>query len=147
MRKGKWKRYGFTMRGYRSVKRRLMEEQGGLCNYCGSRLDDKAHMDHIIARACGGSDERGNLCLACPRCNSMKAHYSLRRWLDKLQALQPRGTYKHWPEWDDAARVFAISRIAALISKSPGLKKPALRSLAPPAPRVPTLRVWSSPPA
>ncbi len=45
------------------------------CEYC--RLPQTTYrfrfpIDHIIAQQHGGKDTAGNLCLACPRCNSHK---------------------------------------------------------------------------
>ena len=56
----------------RLVRRRAQER----CEYC--RLPQTAqpfvtfHVEHIIARQHGGSDDPDNLCVACERCNSSK---------------------------------------------------------------------------
>ena len=56
----------------RSVRQRAQDR----CEYC--RLPQAAqpfisfHVEHIIARKHGGSDELDNLCVACERCNSFK---------------------------------------------------------------------------
>lgn len=48
----------------------------GLCEYC--LLPESAdpfrtfHLDHVIARQHGGSDEAENLCWSCSRCNLRK---------------------------------------------------------------------------
>lgn len=47
------------------------------CEYCGLRQADSPfrtfHIDHIIARKHGGSDQPSNLALACDRCSLHKA--------------------------------------------------------------------------
>lgn len=53
----------------------VRQRAGSRCEYC--RLPEDAvdvpfHVEHIIARQHGGSDEPSNLCLACDRCNLHK---------------------------------------------------------------------------
>lgn len=55
----------------------LYQRQYGLCAYCGRALEQKYHVDHIIALSRGGSNWRRNLALACPSCNLRK---HTRRW-------------------------------------------------------------------
>jgi hypothetical protein len=56
----------------RLVRQRAQER----CEYC--RLPQAAqpfvtfHVEHIIARQHGGSDDPDNLCVACERCNAFK---------------------------------------------------------------------------
>lgn len=45
------------------------------CEYCRLHQSDNEapfHLEYIIAKQHGGVTEPGNLCLACPRCNSFK---------------------------------------------------------------------------
>ena len=43
------------------------------CSYCGKRLTFRTSTaDHIVARCWGGSDDPGNVALACRRCNKFK---------------------------------------------------------------------------
>lgn len=59
-----------------AATRHLVRQRGGSrCEYC--RLPEEAvdvpfHVEHIIARQHGGSDDPSNLCLACDRCNLHK---------------------------------------------------------------------------
>ncbi len=60
-----------------AATRRLVRQRAeGRCEYC--RLPQAAqpfvtfHVEHIIAKQHGGSDEPGNLCIACERCNFHK---------------------------------------------------------------------------
>lgn len=41
------------------------------CAYCGDSFGDIT-IDHILSRANGGKDSRGNLVPACSKCNAMK---------------------------------------------------------------------------
>ena len=53
------------------VRRRAADR----CEYCGLRQehsDLKHHIEHITAKQHGGSDDTGNLALACHRCNLRK---------------------------------------------------------------------------
>ncbi|MCC6491904.1 MAG: HNH endonuclease [Pirellulales bacterium] len=50
----------------------VRQRAGGRCGYC--RLPEQAdewpfHIDHVIAQQHGGSNDIGNLCWACSRCN------------------------------------------------------------------------------
>jgi HNH endonuclease len=58
-----------------STRQLVRQRAGGRCEYC--RLPENAvdvpfHIEHIIARQHGGSDDPSNLCLACDRCNLHK---------------------------------------------------------------------------
>lgn len=60
-----------------AATRRLVRQRAeGRCEYC--RLPQSAqpfvtfHIEHIIAKQHGGSDDPGNLCVACERCNFHK---------------------------------------------------------------------------
>lgn len=60
------------------AQRRIVRERAGnCCEYC--RLPESGgtiafHVDHIIPRKHGGSDDLDNLCLACYKCNAHKGH-------------------------------------------------------------------------
>lgn len=58
----------------------LYENQKGLCAYCDCELGDKYHLDHIVPIVRGGTNERSNLCLACPFCNLSKGGKLLEEW-------------------------------------------------------------------
>ena len=60
---------------YRDASNRkfLYGEQGGYCNGCELHFPPKnMTVDHIIARAKGGTDHISNLQLLCGACNSLK---------------------------------------------------------------------------
>lgn len=87
------------------------------CEYCrvaeGDRLS-KFHVDHIIPKKHGGSDEDDNLCLACLKCNGFKG--------PNVAALDPEtgdATKLYNPRrqsWDDH---FSINEDATIRGLSP----------------------------
>ena len=77
---------GITRGQQNEIRTRLIEEQSGLCIYCqkpfpvahhGHRSVHRASIDHIEAKANGGTDAMSNLVVACYSCNSRKSDYSL----------------------------------------------------------------------
>ncbi len=50
----------------------LYVKQRGKCIACRVRLGDEFHVDHVVALANGGSNDRLNLQLLCPTCNLRK---------------------------------------------------------------------------
>lgn len=48
------------------------QRQKGKCFYCGSKLDDSRHIDHVIPIALGGTNHPENIVLACQACNLAK---------------------------------------------------------------------------
>lgn len=50
----------------------IYEAQGGRCYYCGSELNGKYHVDHMVPLFRGGSNNPDNLRCACPSCNCSK---------------------------------------------------------------------------
>ena len=48
----------------------VFERDGHACRYCGSL--ERLTIDHVIPRSRGGSDDAGNLVVACKSCNSRK---------------------------------------------------------------------------
>lgn len=55
------------------------------CACCRVRLRGKGQIDHIIALACGGTNDASNLQLMCRTCNSAK------RASDPIEFMQSRG--------------------------------------------------------
>lgn len=70
--------------GY-EVKEYLLEKWGNRCVYCGK--DAPLQVEHILARANGGTDRISNLCLACERCNQKKGKKSVQEFLKRKPAL------------------------------------------------------------
>jgi hypothetical protein len=54
----------------------VWERAGSRCEYCRLHLDDadflSFHVEHIIAKQHGGTDDAETLCLACSECNWAK---------------------------------------------------------------------------
>lgn len=48
---------------------KILERDEWICQYCGAPAE---HVDHIIPRRRGGSDDEDNLVAACARCNLSK---------------------------------------------------------------------------
>jgi hypothetical protein len=68
-----------------SLARLVRERAGYRCEYCLASewlTGQRCHIDHIIPRVQGGSNEANNLCLACAACNGAK--------LDRTEARDPR---------------------------------------------------------
>lgn len=87
-----------TRRGYGSAWRIISAQviaEEIMCRDCGhlGSRDNPLTCDHIIAKINGGTDDRGNLCCRCRRCNSAKGTQSVGR--DETDALmisrQPQG--------------------------------------------------------
>lgn len=49
---------------------RILARDGFACRYCGARAPTVAlHVDHVVARVRGGSDDDANLVASCATCN------------------------------------------------------------------------------
>jgi len=66
--------FGYELREY------LLEKWGRACSYCGAK-DVPLEIEHIQARANGGTDRASNLCLACKPCNVKKGTQDIRVFL------------------------------------------------------------------
>jgi 5-methylcytosine-specific restriction endonuclease McrA len=51
----------------------IRKAQGGRCYICHKKLGKKYHIDHFIPIKLGGTNDPGNLRLACPHCNLTKS--------------------------------------------------------------------------
>lgn len=61
-----------SMRKLRMGKRlvqSMYKDQEGKCAYCFKDIGVDYHVEHIIPVSVGGTNNRVNLCLSCPRCN------------------------------------------------------------------------------
>jgi 5-methylcytosine-specific restriction endonuclease McrA len=70
-----------TLAGY-EVKEYLLEKWGRACSYCGKQ-NVPLEVEHIQARANGGTDRVSNLCLACVACNTSKGTQDITVFLAK----------------------------------------------------------------
>lgn len=61
-------------RAHHRYKKELVLRDGLRCHYCDRHMTfDEAQIDHIVAKARGGTDAPHNLVLACARCNGLKS--------------------------------------------------------------------------
>ena len=66
------------------VVRAIRARDGERCVYCGANAAQSGshlHLDHITAKALGGSDCPTNLVLACRHCNGAKTDMTVRQWV------------------------------------------------------------------
>jgi hypothetical protein len=59
-----------------SVRAFIRERAGRRCEYCRLHEDDAQyqvfHVEHVVAKQHGGTDDPDSLCFACPECNWAK---------------------------------------------------------------------------
>jgi hypothetical protein len=106
-----------TLAGY-EVREYVFEKMGRQCVYCDTR-EGALNLDHLVARARGGSDRVSNLVPACISCNEHKNARDLRDFLahdpDRMERIlkQARAPFK------DAAAVnatrWALHRVLSAI--------------------------------
>jgi 5-methylcytosine-specific restriction endonuclease McrA len=60
--------------------RRQYKAQKGRCYYCGVKVDDTYHVDHVIPLSRGGANGPENLVIACPACNVSKGNKLPHEW-------------------------------------------------------------------
>ena len=68
-----------TLAGY-ELREYLLEKWNRTCAYCGAK-DVPLQVEHIVAKANGGSNRVSNLCLACEPCNQKKDTLDIRDFL------------------------------------------------------------------
>jgi len=93
--------------------------QGGACFYCGERLGDGIHVDHVLPRQVLMHDEAWNLVLAHPDCNLLKSDKLVgEHFIVKLIARNENIMGSNHP-WK--------SKISAALGKTPRERSSALR--------------------
>jgi 5-methylcytosine-specific restriction endonuclease McrA len=92
-----------TLFGY-EIKQYLLEKWDRACSYCGSK-DVPLQVEHIQARANGGTDQVSNLCLACDPCNKAKGTQDIRAFLADKPDLLARLLAQAKASLKDAAAV------------------------------------------
>ena len=60
------------------------EAQRGLCWWCSQPVQEKYHIDHVIPLSRGGSNNPGNIVIACPTCNISKSDKLPQEWAGRL---------------------------------------------------------------
>jgi len=65
-----------------SVRAEVWDRSNGLCHYCGKEMHPIRgfHVDHVIPRCKGGTDDLSNLVASCPTCNMSKGGSVSSRW-------------------------------------------------------------------
>lgn len=73
---------------WQKIRLAVLDRDSHICVYCGN---DATQVDHILARANGGTDDMSNLVASCQPCNIRKSDkhapripYVNKQWLDKL---------------------------------------------------------------
>lgn len=94
-----------TLAGY-EVREYLLEKWGRKCAYC-SKEGVPLQIEHIQARANGGTDRISNLCLACEKCNQKKGTQDLKDFLKGKPDLASRILKQAKAPLKDAAAVNA----------------------------------------
>lgn len=100
-----------TDRTFERAEVRGADVWAGKCLHCNTQLlvgldgapRSRATIEHIVPRAAGGSDELGNLALACARCNHEKGvrHDQRRRADPRLAEIAAALTAKRQERWRD----------------------------------------------
>ncbi len=64
---------GYCSQGWKAARREVLLRDGYQCQSCGALVQGKrAHVDHIVPKSKGGSDEPSNLQVLCVSCHSTK---------------------------------------------------------------------------
>lgn len=62
---------GYCSLGWKAARREVLVRDNYQCQHCGAVVTGrKAHVDHIVPKSQGGSDEVANLRLLCVSCHS-----------------------------------------------------------------------------
>jgi 5-methylcytosine-specific restriction endonuclease McrA len=57
-----------------------LKRQKGMCYYCGAKVGNKYHVDHVVPVTRNGSNDPSNLVIACPICNIKKSDKLPHEW-------------------------------------------------------------------
>lgn len=137
----------------RQLKRRLYGDQDGRCNGCGELFGiEVMELDHVVAKARGGSDKASNRQLLCGPCNRLKGTRSHDWLLDQLAARDQGGETPH-PERDQGGEVSGTSAVSRhdqsgvsppdpIRRSDPEIRSDPEREISPPTP--PRLQVVDS---
>ncbi|MCC3406240.1 MAG: HNH endonuclease [Microcoleus sp. PH2017_10_PVI_O_A] len=108
-----------TLAGY-EVREYLLVKWGRKCTYC-SKEGVPLQIEHIQARANGGTDRVSNLCLACEKCNLKKGNKDIRDFLKGKPDLVSRILKQASSPLKDAAAVNSTRWKLFLMLKATGL--------------------------
>ena len=79
------KEYQESERGRMQVREYVLQRDGRICQYCGTRKG-RIEIDHVVPRSKNGSDRVSNLMTSCRRCNQKKDNRSLAGFLKRKPA-------------------------------------------------------------
>lgn len=57
-----------------------LKRQKGRCYYCGEKVGDTYHVEHVVPLSRGGSNDPDNIVIACLRCNLSKSDRMPHEW-------------------------------------------------------------------
>jgi len=64
--------------------KQIHARDGHRCVWCGAN-EGPLHLDHVVPRSCGGTDEPTNLIVACAACNCARHALTVKQWLGYLR--------------------------------------------------------------
>lgn len=106
--------------GY-EVREYLLEKWGRECAYCGE-TDVRLEVEHVVAKANGGSNRVSNLCIACTECNGKKATRRIEDFLKQKPLVLARILKQLKTPLKDAAAVNSTRWALANALKSLGFE-------------------------
>lgn len=74
-----WLQYQSSRDDYGKHRYEVYKRDGYQCIYCGGQPQ---HLDHIIPKSKGGSDDPKNLATSCARCNTSKGNKDVVEWYE-----------------------------------------------------------------
>ena len=69
----------------KELRNKIKNKFNGRCSYCGIKLKDKYHVDHVMAKNRGGENIEENYYPACISCNIRKSDYSIEEFREQLK--------------------------------------------------------------
>jgi hypothetical protein len=86
---------------WQRLRAKILAKTDGYCAYCGEKLDELWHLDHIVPKSQGGKLEEKNGFPSCPKCNVRKGGCTpgeFRDWIaDKIE----RTLLRAWVDIED----------------------------------------------
>lgn len=88
----------------------LWEKSGGICALCDKALEPiaaKVHIDHIVPRAAGGTNEVDNLQAVHKSCNSRKGNRPMAEVVERIRTTPP--AHRSRPRSGKTTVIFTLS--------------------------------------
>lgn len=84
----------YSVRRHAELRAKKMSQYGDICYLCGEKIQqDDLHIDHVLAKSRGGSDDPSNLRATHEACNLDKWAVFLEDYLTRIET-----TYLYWQE-------------------------------------------------